>query len=157
MTMSPQKKQLPDRSRQRREYLWNRTSIDSRAAVIVLWSVCAHLGTVFCGITAITLLSKAPAAPLCWFVAAITAWFAWCMGRASRNTYTALQEIGKEASMLRYVPPVREQFADLPAEEVLLRGSEEGAAQQGELLRAADASPVSKSEELLRAMNKAHE
>ena len=38
---------------------------------------------------------------------------------------------------LAYVPPVAEQIAALPAEEILLRGSDQPAATPDELLRAA--------------------
>lgn len=50
-----------------------------------------------------------------------------------------------------YVPPVREQIAVLPADEVLLRGSDHPAAAPEELLRAAQQVTETASEELLRA------
>ena len=55
----------------------------------------------------------------------------------------------KEVRALSYVPPVAEQLADLPAEEILLRGSDQPMATPGELLRAASGSETG-ADELLR-------
>jgi hypothetical protein len=57
----------------------------------------------------------------------------------------------KVANSLRYVPPVAEQLAALPADEVLLRSSEQPAAAADELLRAAQEGSVTEAVELLRA------
>jgi hypothetical protein len=57
----------------------------------------------------------------------------------------------KFSASLVYVPPVREQIAAFPAEEVLLRGSEQPTATPEELLRAAQVGSETASEELLRA------
>lgn len=54
------------------------------------------------------------------------------------------------AKSIPYVPPVHEQLAALPADEVLLRGSRQPAAAPDELLRAADPVPVVSHRELLR-------
>jgi hypothetical protein len=50
-----------------------------------------------------------------------------------------------------YVPPVREQLAALPAEEVLVRGSDQPRATSTELLRAITEISQTPSEELLRS------
>ena len=51
-----------------------------------------------------------------------------------------------------YVPPVREQIHSLPADEILLRGSDQPAAVPGELLRAAhEGTDATAAEELLRS------
>ena len=68
--------------------------------------------------------------------------------------WTIRQHFTKKAASLPYVPPVREQIATLPADEILLRGSEEPAAAPGELLRAAQGRTETGSEELLRAENR---
>ena len=59
----------------------------------------------------------------------------------------------KQSAEIPYIPPVREQIEDLPADKVLLRGSDAPAvSQQAELLRATVfSSPVPK-QELLRAV-----
>ena len=51
---------------------------------------------------------------------------------------------------IEYVPPVAEQIAALPAEEILLRGSDQPAATSGELLRATHSATETAPEELLR-------
>lgn len=50
-----------------------------------------------------------------------------------------------------YVPPIREQIANLPSNQILLRGSEQPAALPGELMRAVHAGDSNSEEELLRA------
>ena len=59
----------------------------------------------------------------------------------------------KLAASLRPVPPVREQIAiaALPADEVLLRGSDQPTAEPGELLRAAHEGMETPADQLLRA------
>ena len=57
----------------------------------------------------------------------------------------------KEARRLVYVPPVAEQVAALPAEEILVRGSERPDAAPPELLRAAHSGNIEDANELLRA------
>ena len=55
-----------------------------------------------------------------------------------------------KARQVPYVPPVRRQTADLPADEILLRGVEEPSATTDELLRAAHTGTTAPSNELLR-------
>lgn len=55
----------------------------------------------------------------------------------------------KESIALPYVPPVREDIGSLPAEEILVRGSEQPAAAPEEMLRAAESGAIA-PEELLR-------
>jgi len=56
-----------------------------------------------------------------------------------------------EAKTISYVPPVREQLGNLPAEAILVRGSDLPGAAPGELLRAARGVEDKAAEELLRA------
>jgi hypothetical protein len=56
----------------------------------------------------------------------------------------------KKALSIPHVPPVSEQLAALPADEVLLRGSHQPAALPGELLRAAHEGTETAPEDLLR-------
>lgn len=56
----------------------------------------------------------------------------------------------KQSRFMPYVPPVPDQIAALPAEEVLLRGSDPPSAAPDELLRAAHQGVVTPSDELLR-------
>jgi hypothetical protein len=55
---------------------------------------------------------------------------------------------------IAFVPPVHEQIAVLPAEVILLRGSEQPAPTPEELLRAARVGSETAKEELLRAENR---
>jgi hypothetical protein len=57
----------------------------------------------------------------------------------------------RKAKALPYVPPVHKQIAALPAEEILVRGSDQPAALPEELLRAAHEGVVESAAELLRA------
>lgn len=59
-----------------------------------------------------------------------------------------------KARGIAYVPPVAEQIAALPAESILVRGSEQPAAQPEELLRAAQSGAETEAGELLRAGSK---
>ena len=63
----------------------------------------------------------------------------------------ARKQISEKSRLLSYVPPVRKQIAALPAEEVLLRGSDQPGATPEELLRAAQFGGVLPVEELVRA------
>lgn len=57
----------------------------------------------------------------------------------------------KTLKTLPHVPPVAEQIAALPAEEILVRSSDEPAATSEELLRAARGHEDTAAEELVRA------
>jgi hypothetical protein len=59
----------------------------------------------------------------------------------------------KAAKAIPYVPPVREQIAALPADEVLLRGSDPPVARPDELLRAARQGTQTGAEELMRPID----
>ena len=61
------------------------------------------------------------------------------------------QLTSKRAKTMPYVPPVADQIAALPAEDILVRGSGQPAAASGELLRAAQVGGTSDATELLRA------
>ena len=62
-----------------------------------------------------------------------------------------IRNANKMADDNLYVPPIREQIADLRADEILLRGSDQPAALPVELLRAAREGAETEAEELLRA------
>ena len=73
-----------------------------------------------------------------------------CVG-ATTNGWMKHQEYTKRAKSLPYVPPVAEQLANLPADEVLLRGSDQPSAAPDELLRAAHEGTDTPADQLLRA------
>jgi len=60
------------------------------------------------------------------------------------------KRISEKRKSIPYVPPVAEQIAALPAENILLRGSNQPATAVGELLRAAKAGSDTEAEELPR-------
>jgi hypothetical protein len=66
--------------------------------------------------------------------------------RSLQHTTAAVAEAAR-----CYVPPVSQQVAALPDEEVLVRGSEQPSTTSDELLRAAQAGAQTQAEELLRA------
>jgi hypothetical protein len=70
-----------------------------------------------------------------------------------RQCYSAL----KDASAVLYVPPVAEQLAALPAEEILVRGSDQPAASPDELVRASASTEETPTSELLRAEQGIHD
>ena len=77
--------------------------------------------------------------------------FLICAAALSLVGVLAWRGSNKETASLPYVPPLSEELAALPADEILLRGSDEPAATPGELLRAAQAGAADSAEELLRA------
>ncbi len=62
------------------------------------------------------------------------------------------QAAAKKARSIPYVPPVREQIAALPAEQILVRGSEEPDVLPQDMLRAALLESEKPEEELLRSV-----
>ena len=74
---------------------------------------------------------------------------AFFVGVAYAGGIMAVRAKEREESLL-YVPSVHEQVANLPTNEVLLRGSDRPQASQRELLRAANEVAAARSEELLR-------
>ena len=73
------------------------------------------------------------------------------LGIASCMSLMAWRLSAKSAKSIPYVPPVREQIAALPAEAILVRGSDRPSATSEELLRAATSREANPAEELLRA------
>lgn len=61
------------------------------------------------------------------------------------------RHFARESEQLAYVPPVEEQIAALPVEEVLVRGADGPEATSSELLRPARSDPNPEGAELLRA------
>jgi hypothetical protein len=59
--------------------------------------------------------------------------------------------VKRKADRIPYVSPVADQLAEIPAQQVLLRGSGQPAAAPDELLRAASAGAENLKEEALRA------
>jgi len=63
----------------------------------------------------------------------------------------------EKADAVPYIPPVREQIAELRAEEILVRASADPAATPAELLRATNSGTTASAEGLLRASDTPNE
>jgi len=72
-----------------------------------------------------------------------------CQSMSMSRTHDRKDRI-REARQLTVVPPVQEQMAALPADEILVRSSEEPASSAEELLRSADNSRELGRNDLLR-------
>ena len=138
---------VPDRKKLRREYLWKKGKASTLACIAGVGfgyfalCFCAYLlmpifvpevrGDAFLTFMLISL-------PL-------TGGLAWLFGSIARRQ-------AKKATTIPYVPPVTANADNLPAEEVLVRGSEEPLAPQREvLLRATIAEQGTPPEQLLRS------
>lgn len=77
--------------------------------------------------------------------------FLACVCSITAGGWKLRQREARRARSIPYVPPVREQIAALPADEILVRGSDQPAAGQEELLRPGKYSYDVSSDELLRA------
>jgi hypothetical protein len=72
-------------------------------------------------------------------------------GIITSRSIQAVRNADQKAAQISYVPPVREQVANLPVEEVLLRGSHQPPASAEELVRAATFNLAIPETGLLRA------
>jgi uncharacterized membrane protein YbhN (UPF0104 family) len=82
------------------------------------------------------------------FLVGVLAFAVLCgLAFVSNRLYESLDQ---KARFIPYVPPVREQIAALPADEVLLRGCDRPHSRSGELLRAALDRNEARPGELLR-------
>lgn len=66
------------------------------------------------------------------------------------TTRRAAKDLSAKSRSIPYVPPIREQIAALPDEVILVRASDQPAAEPGELLRAARSTTATPDAELLQ-------
>jgi len=141
------KRSQEDVVKKRREYLWLKTETHGLSffgSAIAAVSVLASAAMIYLGLR--LLLNAGVSADLlfCLFFLSMTLSLGvlgvWLWRPSS-----------KRANALAYVPPVAEQIAAMPAEEILVRGSEEPSAAPGELLRAARTGAETEAGELVRA------
>ena len=133
-----------DGARKRREYLLKKAMSKTFVAVGVAIITAVALGWMQWLVLSkrpISLPDDIPATLFWFFVPAMILFLAVWLCVAS------VQRVQSH----RYVPPVHEQISALPADEVLLRGSDVPAAAPTELLRAAREVTAESPEELLRA------
>ncbi len=137
---------LPDRAKMRRVFLAKKTFAEANAGVTLVFTlgfgILAMLCALYLVINVITRglpgLDTLPIVGL--FLCGVPALY-------GRRLWLASEEVIKS---LPHVPPVSEQIAALPADEVLLRGSNAPAAAPEELLRPAGKQETP-AEDLLRA------
>lgn len=144
-----------DPAKKRREYLWATTKGYATAMTGYTAAVCFGLLALGLGTTLLLLIASGFAvllsgnpygtanwllgsSVLCGIALSGTGWF----------TYTCFKA-ADSVPAVPFVPPVAEQIAALPAEEVLLRGSDSPIALPGELVRAAQAAATASRDELL--------
>ena len=137
------RKAVEDAARKRREYL--RKKAVGSVLVVLAVLFCAPLAVLtFVGVFGflnVRLRSEIILQAILLLVSSsLLIWVSRAAGRINTNI-----------NSLDYVPPVHEQIAALPAEEVLLRGSDQPTAAPDELLRAARTGTATDAEELLRA------
>jgi len=132
---------IQDAAKKRRGYLRRKTRLSFEAIISGgLAAFCALLGLIFWLMIPPNLESSTGI--LC-VEAVIVALTVVCV----RQCYSAW----KDVSAVLYVPPVAEQLAALPAEEILVRGSDPPAASPDELVRASASIEETPASELLRA------
>lgn len=136
----------------RRKYLWNKIVLRSNVIGTSFWMLVGVFGTAVCGVlTCITLFWAFTVPKQVPFTApVILAPFTVFMAFQTRRFYRYLQQSRQDEEALLYVAPVRDQvIAALPADEVLLRGSDQPVAKPDALVRAAHEVKETSSEELL--------
>ena len=127
-----------DAAKKRREYLFANTYLATSTALLLLLAI---LSFAVCGAMVLRMILWRENCCLSLVLSGVGCLGAsWMMRKSARRMDT-----------LPYVPPVAEQIADLPAEDILVRGSNQPAAASGELLRAAREGAEAEAEELLRA------
>ncbi len=136
-----------DAAKKRREYLWRKGLANSTVLSVCLIGGVTVLGALLAIIITVTLFTSMGSPVRGLGLGAAIGVPALLMLKAI-DTY---RNQVRKARMIPYVPPVREQIAALPAEDILVRGCDQPTASVNELLRAARAGGTEPAEELLRA------
>lgn len=141
--------QVKDPATKRREYLLGTTTAHLFATVGAIAAV---------GFGILTVIAVIPLAYVFYLGSGVNTPFAvmniavvMLLGVLTALSVRLFKISDKKLDALNYVPPVREQVANLPADEVLLRGSNQPTATPEELLRSAQAGIETDAQELLRA------
>jgi hypothetical protein len=135
---------VKDAAKNRRQYLWRKAGADALICVgLVLFLVFGFLTLAVGAMTAVSALLNPAIAVLGLVATAIPGSIAYLAGRTILNTHNRSMDIP-------YVPPLAEQLAALPAEDILLRGADQPTATPDELLRAVREGTETESGELLR-------
>lgn len=140
---------MKDAARKRREYLRSVAQAELAAGVALSVAVVFGLVSACSLFVALLLWSMGNATGISLAIGLVLYAFVSFGGWKYRQAYA------RKARSIPYVPPVAEQIANLPAEEILVRGAEEPTVTPEELLRATCAAAEVSSDELLRAESKA--
>jgi len=146
-------RKLADLAKKRRENLMKKSRANTMLCVGFILLLLFGVSTLFFGMAtlySLQSLTMSISSPLTAIISAI-GMTAFCCPLAYFFGIRIMKKAGNDMAELRYVPPVRDQLAALPAEEILVRGSGQPAATPEELLRAARAGTADAREELLRA------
>jgi hypothetical protein len=142
-----------DAAKKRRDYVWRTAVFELRVKVFTNLAVGLWVITVLaCPLDLVLLVRAAvPGYPASWLSASIWTTLTLFCG-AGGYAYTRMAEASRcSARTLKYIPPVAEQLAALPAKEILVRGSDQPALAPDELLRAAREGEATEARELMRA------
>jgi hypothetical protein len=140
---------IEDAAKKRRKYLRERTQANMVAAVALGIAIVFALPLLFVfGTFFLSLLTSGRIPDVVSIVYGFL--ILGLFGGPACLAWIIRQHFTRKAASLLYVPPVSEQIAALPADEILLRGSDMPAAAQGELLRPVREGTETEAGELLR-------
>lgn len=150
---------VPDRAKLRREYLWKKTTSNLQMLVgIALLLVGGPLALFFLAVLLVAVVLCRNDMDLLWHVGRLQIMLYasgfLLMGALSYTGHKTCLFAAKKSVGLAYVPPVDEQIATLPVNEVLLRASQVSAASPEELLRPAGRQETNAKELLRRCAGK---
>jgi len=134
-----------DVRKKRREYLGKKAGAEVLGAVTAVFALA--LGALALVLMFAVLMNIGNSGASLFFFAFLTVFIgavAVYTGRISSSSF-------EEARTLEYVPSAAEQLAALPAEDILVRGSDRPDAPAEELVRAASPAGVNAANELLRS------
>lgn len=146
---------INSRERKRQNYLLKRAGIYSISGICGLFSSAGFAATALCVLGLLLTLNYGDCddSPCMsnWQVAGMCA--PWIVSGifVGLGALVGCWKSSSAGAAVPYVPPVREQIAALPAEQILVRGTNGAAATPEELLRAVHNETTTPAEDLLRA------
>jgi hypothetical protein len=149
-----------DAATRRRDYLCRKTAANALAGVVGCATLCFMVFAALLGVPLALMFIMFGAShgfqalPQFLFVGALILAAICGLSVLGSRLYNRLDQT---ARFIPYVPPVQDQIAALPADEILLRGSNQPAASKDELLRADQRIQQSTADELLRYCERAQE
>lgn len=145
------KERVKDAAKKRRDYLQTILRLQLSAGVALSFAVVSALLSAYSLFLVFLLWSRGNPVGIS---------YAFCLAIflfIALGGWTVRQRNASHAKALPYVPPVREQLAALPAEAILVRGSDEPPTAPEEMLRAAHPGAAAPEQELLRSETRAAE